>query len=488
MKFAAGSLCLLVVTTSACLGVVSSQGGGEIDLPPGQRVADPADVAVHPGYRLEVVATGLTYPSGITFDDKGRPIVVEAGYAYGEDFSTGRLLRVEPDGKKTVLAEGKNVPWTGVAFHEGNFYLAEGGTVEGGRIVKISADGKRTVLVENLPSFGDHHTNGPVIGKDGYVYFSQGTVTNAGVVGEDAMEFGWLKRHPDAHDIPCKDTTLVGQNFTSKNPLTPDDGDKASTGAFQPFNTPATPDQVVKGAIPCSGAVMRVKIDGGPVELVAWGFRNPFGLHFSPEGKLWVTDNGYDDRGSRRVFGNADWLWEVTQDRWYGWPDYADGRPLAEGEGDNRYTPARAEPLRHLFKTPPNEAPKPAAYFGVHSSATGFDFSRSDAFGFKGQAFVALFGDMAANVGKVMNPVGFKVVRVDPTTGVMYDFAANKGHRIEPASKAKSGGLERPIDVEFDPSGNALYVADYGTLFVDDGKTKGFHNTGVVWRIVREGR
>ena len=45
------------------------------------------------------------------------------------------------------------------------------------------------------PAYGDHHTNGPVI-KDGYIYFSTGTATNAGVVGPDNAEFGWLKRFP----------------------------------------------------------------------------------------------------------------------------------------------------------------------------------------------------------------------------------------------------------------------------------------------------
>ncbi|HET6527998.1 MAG TPA: hypothetical protein VFG39_04535 [Balneolaceae bacterium] len=42
---------------------------------------------------------------------------------------------------------------------------------------------------------------------------------------------------------------------------------------------------------------MRIPIEDGPVELVAWGFRNPHGLAFSPDGILYVTENGYDVRG-----------------------------------------------------------------------------------------------------------------------------------------------------------------------------------------------
>ncbi|NUP13709.1 MAG: glucose dehydrogenase [Polyangiaceae bacterium] len=470
---------------SGCFAVVSSQGGGEAELPIEPRAPNPADVAVHPGYRIEAVATDFTYPTGITFDDAGRAVIVEAGYAYGEDFTKARLIRLEPSGEKTVIAEGDNVPWTGVAFHRGSFYVAEGGTVHGGRIVRISQQGDRTVLVDNLPSFGDHHTNGPVIGSDDYVYFGQGTVTNSGVVGVDNYDFGWLKRHPKAHDIPCQAVTLTGENFTTENPFTPDEDDEATTGAFLPFGTPSRPGQIIPGQIPCSGAVMRVPITGGRVELVASGFRNPFGLRFAPNGRLYVTDNGYDDRGSRPIFGNADWLWLVEQGRWYGWPDYADGRRMERKTG-SRYTPTFGDDVHSLLAVPPIAPPKPAAFFGVHSSVTGLDFSRSSDFGFEGQAFVALFGDMAANVGKVMNPVGFKVMRVNVDTGVMYDFAVNIGHRSEPASKAENGGLERPIDVKFDPTGSALYVVDYGTLRVDDDVTQGYRKTGVLWKITRQ--
>ena len=79
----------------------------------------------------------------------------------------------------------------------------------------------------------------------------------------------------------------------------------------------------------------------------------------------------------------------------------------------------------------------PTAVFAVHTSADGIDFSKGSSFGFEGEAFVAEFGDMAPNVGKVWDPVGFKVVRVDVKTGVIRDFAVNKGKRNGPASTLK---------------------------------------------------
>lgn len=78
---------------------------------------------------------------------------------------------------------------------------------------------------------------------------------------------------------------------------------------------------MIRGQVPCSGSVLKLPLGGGPVELVAWGFRNPFGLAFSPEGNLFVTDNSYGTRGSCPVDGTGDILWEIKSGACYGWPD-----------------------------------------------------------------------------------------------------------------------------------------------------------------------
>jgi glucose/arabinose dehydrogenase len=230
-----------------------------------------------------------------------------------------------------------------------------------------------------------------------------------------------------------------------------------------------------------------VPLAGGPLELVAWGFRNPFGLAFAPDGSLYATDNGYDDRGSRAVFGSADVLWRVQNGAWYGWPDFSESRPVYEDPvwGDHYRVPGKDTPPR-LLAEPPGKPPEPSALFPVHSSADGIDFSRSAEFGFVGQAFVALFGDQSPAVGKTVAPVGFKVVRVDLKTGVITDFAANQGKEGGPASKLRAGGLERPLAVRFDPSGRSLYVVDFGLLTVKDQDMKPWPNTGAVWRISKQ--
>jgi glucose/arabinose dehydrogenase len=457
-------------------------------MTPASRTLDRGDIALPPGYAIETIASQLTFPTSITFDDRGDAYVTESGYAYGEVFTQPRLLRLREEQAPELIAAGKNGPWTGAVFHQDAFYVAEGGQARGGRILKISRDGQSHVLVEGLPSLGDHHTNGPAIGKDGYVYFGQGTATNSAVVGEDNASFGWLERHPEFHDIPCRDVTLAGANFETKNPLTADEDDRVSTGAYSKFGEETREGQVVPGQVPCTGAVMRVPLTGGKVELVAWGFRNPFGLAFAPDGALYVTDNGYDDRGSRAVFGAADVLWRVQSGGWYGWPDFSESRPIYDDPvwGDHYRVPGKETPARLLAQAP-GIVPEPSALFPVHASADGLDFSRSPEFGYVGQAFVAEFGDQSPTVGKTLQPVGFKVVRVDVKTGVVADFAVNRSQQAGPASKIRGGGLERPLAVRFDPSGRSLYVVDFGVLTVSETETKPRQRTGAIWRISRTG-
>jgi glucose/arabinose dehydrogenase len=234
--------------------------------------------------------------------------------------------------------------------------------------------------------------------------------------------------------------------------------------------------------MPCSrgaGAIYRVRSDGSALELVAWGLRNPFGLAFGADGTLYATDNGPDDRGSRPVWGAPELLWRIEPGMWYGWPDFIGGVPIERFRPPNRPAP---EPLLAEY---PNQPPRPLARIDVHSSANGFDLA-PDSFGYGGEAFIALFGDLAPGTGKVMNAVGSKLIRVDLNTGVIRDFAANRGLVNGPASRLGSGGLERPIAARFAPDGQSLYLVDFGVLLKQGEHDVPQAETGSLWRIVRE--
>ncbi|HUR16704.1 MAG TPA: PQQ-dependent sugar dehydrogenase, partial [Candidatus Limnocylindrales bacterium] len=253
------------------------------------------------------------------------------------------------------------------------------------------------------------------------------------------------------------------------------------TGAYVPFGTDTDFGQIIPGNPKASGAILRVDPDTKEVEAVAWGLRNPFGLAFHPDGRLFATEHGSDERGARFIVGDPDDFYEIREGAWYGWPDFASGIRLDDprwGQGGMAREPALAE-----FPDP--NPPMPTASFVTHAAANGFDFSRSSDFGFSGQAFVALFGDLAPiTTARQVVPAGFKVVRVDPDTGTITEFATN---RIQgPASKLFHGGFERPSHCAFGPDGN-LYVVDFGEIKIapEKGGIRMKQGTGTVWRIRR---
>src|SRR5678809_328111 len=105
------ALVCISALTSGCYVMRPSSGGGKTTFTP-PRQADPADVALPDGYKIEVVAQNLTFPTGVAFDDSGQMYVVESGYCDGEVFNTPKLLHNNKKGATTQIAAGAtNGPW-----------------------------------------------------------------------------------------------------------------------------------------------------------------------------------------------------------------------------------------------------------------------------------------------------------------------------------------------------------------------------------------
>jgi glucose/arabinose dehydrogenase len=353
-------------------------------------------VKVSMGFEAGILADKLTFPTGITFDDQGRIYVAESG---AFPVAKPKVLKINLDGsKEEIKITGIDLDNTllGITYHQGYLYLSHRDKNDLGVISRITLDGQGETLIEGLPSQGDYHTNKVVFDRQGRMYFGQGTVTNSGVVGPDNAQMRWLSKHPQAHDIPCKDIVLTGQKFTSKNPLTKNPYDKVTTGAFQPFGQARATR--IPGQLKCNGAIYRANADGSGLEVYAWGFRNPFAIGFDAKGQLYVTQNGFDFRGSRPINNDPDVLLKVEEGKWYGWPDFSSTLlPVTDPRfGEAGRTPAFL--IDHLASglQSPQRDKNLVAVFPLHSSADQFDFAPATGpfSKFVGDMFVALFGDM----------------------------------------------------------------------------------------------
>lgn len=416
---------------------------------------------------LEVVFDELSFPTSLAIGDDGSFYVAESGLAFGGASAGGRIWRFASSGDRTLLAQDLRAPVNGVALHNDRLYVSEGGNP--GRISCFDLDGNLLrVILDNLPGHGNYHTNMVAFDRSGKLYFSQGALTNSGIVGLDAYELAWLRRLPHSYDLPGYDLMLNGINIETPNPLSQDENEVVQTGAFAPFGRRTSQGQRIPAELPCTAAIMRCNEDGSDLQLFAWGLRNAYGLGFLPDGRLLAIDQGADDRGSRPVGDVPDMLFEVRENAWYGWPDFIGGMPIT----DSRYQPQRGPAPTFLLgnhdQLPPPE--KPLMSFPPHTAAVKFDVAPESASCWAGHLFVALFGDEAPMTTPSGPRVGRSVVRVDP-----HDWSV---HALV------QGELQRPIDVRFNPTQDALYILDFGHFeMLENGGVDAKAKSGRLWRF-----
>ena len=431
----------------------------------------PDDLEIPQGFRAEVVAKGLTFPTTILLDEAENIYIAEAGFAYGPKTTVARVLRINRNGSIAEVARDFEGPINGLALQENMLYVSHRG-----KITELDLKSKeRRDLVENLPSLGDHHNNDLIFGADGALYFGQGSATNAGVVGSDNFIYAWLDRYPEVHDAPSRSFRLTGENYEALDLGTLNPTDTKITGPFAPFGQTREEGEQVERTVPANGAIHRFDLETERLSIYADGLRNPYGLALGGDdnGIIYATNLGYDDRGERAVKGSPDWIVEIKRGAWYGWPDFAGEIPLS----DERFASERAVNLNPLIHIPPAVEP-PVAELPSHYSPMKLDFAPA---GFAVQGlFVAVFGDAQPLTGDLVEQVPTGIIVVDPESGEHEWFIKNK-------EKARAGrwgdGFKRVVDVKFDREGQAMYVLDFGVMEFTDFAPNAIPRSGVLWRI-----
>jgi hypothetical protein len=536
------------------------------------------DIVVPPGFTVSVFVKNLNFPTGIAFQGNSKKFqvyVLESGHGLpsicndeikwqtmnfpGNPFTPDILVFDQsgtkiagPLGKPTDATSntgGTNVfqphgPAVDIAFEKG---LAGGklfatdsnqsthehnGQNNSSRIVTVDpTTGVVTPFITGLPT-GDHPTE-QLAFKGQWIYWSQGSTTNSGVVGRDNGG------GQNQQDIPCQDIVLSTNVF--------DSGGGMKTSGYSAFGVqrPGATVKAFESALHpgvCDGAILRARLDARSpettIEPFSWGYRNGYAIRFAPDdhplkGALLVGEDGADERGARPTNNAPDMLQVARQNPdgspdYHGWPDRFGFLPSSQavfnpvgGPGDDLCVPDPTNlpsmctpaslvkiftedvPVRDVLAAPPQQITSPLTIEGADSSFTGIDFvPKSFVQGpiGGGAALYSLEGDFGFSAGNatapapeigheikivnfVDNPLGVKIVRfVHNTTN---EQAFPDGLR----------GLNRPTNVKFGPDGCA-YVVDYGAVrdfgqsdtaakfkTAADAPLVQIPGTGVIWKI-----
>lgn len=432
-----------------------------------KRYLNPNAIDIEYGYKIEVFAEGFDAPSSILFTDDGTLLVATSGYTTGYAY----ILQLV-NGNFELFAENFEVPLTGINYKYGNLYVSHKG-----KITVIKKDGTRQDIISGLPSYGDYSNSRVTFGTDNKIYFGLGTATNSGVVGLDNL---WVTDYPFFHDYPADYIMLYGQNFETNDLLSPTQN-IVLTGAFSPYSVPNQPYEIKKGILKASGSILRANLDGSQLEVVASGLRSPSYIKFDGSNRLFVSNNGYDVRGSRPIANAADEFQLITPGSWYGFPDYSGGEPITSP----RFKPDGAPQPEFLLTSHPGIPPNPFALFPPDSTIIGFDFNQNSSFGTIGDVYIAEFGSVQlSTIGEIVPQypgIGYKISKINMFTRAVTTFAMNKSGFT--TTFTDEGGFGRPADIAFGPDG-FMYILDSGintkvnsNVFVP--------NSGVIWKASR---
>ena len=397
-----------------------------------------------------------------------------------------------------------------------NQSLRTAGNNNSSRIVTVDPNsGQVTPFITGLPT-GDHPTEQLAFNAN-WIYWTQGSTTNSGVVGRDN---GGGANQPD---IPCQDIVLSNNVF--------DSGGGVKTSGYSPFGVqrPGATVKAFEGATArgmCDGSVLRARLNSSnptaTIEPFSWGYRNGYALRFAPNnhplnGGLLVGEDGADERGARPSQNAPDSIQLAQQNKdgtpdYHGWPDRYGFLPTTQavfnpvgGPGDDNPPAVVGKPVQDVLAFPPQPITSPLAIEAANSSFTGIDFV-PDSFAQgpvqRGAALLALEGDFGfsrANgtpeVGHEIKLLNFSKVS-EPLQLQISRFVFNQA--FEQAFVSSGNGIHafnRPTNVRFGPDGCA-WVPDYGavrdfgqsdpaSMFVGagNGPLVQIPGTGVIWRI-----
>lgn len=277
LKHAVGS------ATAATLGTVAGSSGVLADEPP----PDVGPVQVAPEFAGEFTVApfaALDYPTQLVFGpspDGDSPDLYAATY-------NGNVVRFPLQWTDAgplyddvvVVAEGFSQP-LGIAIHDGRILVADSHTHDVthrrlGRITLLDGD-QRTVVVDGLPN-GLHNTNHLRVGPDDRVYVANGNSTDHGEGDWDVYPYSGAFLKFDVDTVANDPVTL--HHVDSQGDEIP---------SHEIYDHPRN-------------AAFRDTID-----VIAWGFRNIFGLAFGgPNDDIYTGMNGGADPPNPDLFYRVD--------------------------------------------------------------------------------------------------------------------------------------------------------------------------------------
>lgn len=276
-------------------------------------------------------------------------VLAVAGYLFRDEFQSlvfsprksNVKQGVSSDGGKQqedikVIVKNLNIPWEIVFLNKQEMLV----TQRSGELLKVNMNGESSVIteVEGVEHVGEGGLLGmaldPDFSKNNYIYLYLTTQTDRGLVNRiDRYEYS-------SNALFGKSTILdniPGANYHDGGRIEfgPDGRLYATTGD-------AGQEALAQDPSNLNGKILRVTDEG--YEVFSYGHRNPQGLAWDSQGRLWATEHG--PSGLQSGFDEANLIKEGEN---YGWPEIRGDEtqvgmqsPVVQSGSEDTWAPAGA--------------------------------------------------------------------------------------------------------------------------------------------------
>ena len=222
------------------------------------------------------------------------------------------IKMINKDNKEEILVYDKTLNIYDIAYYKNNnIIIASNNSV---LLYDINKE-QYTELINGLPNSGLNYKTNIILNGE-YLYISIGSNTNSGVVdennkNEDKASFEW-------------ESTGIGYN---------------NNYAFTPFGENIAEGQKIKDNVLSNASILRYDLNSKEFITYATGIRNVEGLAVNSIGKVTAIVGGMEDSGVRPVKDDVDYIYDIKEKAWYGWPDFSGGDPITSprfSDGTNK--------------------------------------------------------------------------------------------------------------------------------------------------------
>lgn len=217
-----------------------------------------------------------------------------------------KILYLKKDGKIETLYSDSQNNIIDMVLKDNIIYMVKGNT-----LFSFDIDTKKLKqLLNNIPIRGQENECKLLVNGEN-VLLSIGAVSNSGIIEDKQMAFG-----QEVYDRTPIDLYSTGKVFGKYN-----------TGAFSPIGKSVSEGEKINGTLPANACILSID-KNNKIKIFASGIKNVIGFGITSDGNLIAAVSGMEEKGIRPISNDKDYIYEIKEGDWLGWPDFSGGDPV----------------------------------------------------------------------------------------------------------------------------------------------------------------